>query len=259
MKAISQDGTPIVYDVSGSGPPLVVVNGALGYRSFSYARALAAELAKGFTVVNYDRRGRGDSGDTKPYAVQREVEDLAALAGEVGEAPFVFGLSSGGALALEAAASGVRMRKLAVYEPPYMIGNPKGRPPPDYEERMTRLIAEDRRDDAVKFFMRTVGVPGLVVAVMPLFPFWKGLRAVAHTLPYDAAVMAGFDLPRERFAGIGVPTLAATGQKSPPMLQIAAAAVAQVVPGARQRTLPGQNHGVKPSAIAPVLKEFFAA
>jgi pimeloyl-ACP methyl ester carboxylesterase len=151
------------------------------------------------------------------------------------------------------------MRKLAVYEPPCMVGDPKDRPPPDYEERVARMIAEDRRDDAVKYFMRTVGVPGLFVALMPLFPFWKGLRAVAHTLPYDAAVMAGFELPATRLAGIEVPTRAVSGEKSPPTLQAAAAAVARTVPGARRRSLPGQSHGVKPAALRPVLKEFFTA
>jgi pimeloyl-ACP methyl ester carboxylesterase len=259
-KVISKDGTPIAYERTGSGPPLLFVTGALGYRSFSYSRQMVEALAKDFTVINYDRRGRGDSGDTKPYSVQREVEDIAALVKDgAGGPPFVFGLSSGAALALEAAAGGVPIRKLAVYEPPYMVGEPKDRPPPDYRERMERLIAEDRRDDAVKLFMRTVGVPGFAVAIMRLFPFWKGFRAVAHTLPYDAAVMAGFELPKARLAAITVPTLAVSGEKSPPTLQAAASAVAEAVPNAHLRSIPKQNHGVKPAAIAPVLREFFAA
>lgn len=253
-RVTSKDGTKIAFEASGTGPPLILVAGALGFKAFPYTQQFAAELAKDFTVINYDRRGRGDSTDTKPYSVQREVEDIAALSQLVGN-PFVLGISSGAALALEAAASGVRMRKVVAYEPPYMVEEDRGTIPADFEERLKTYVAEGRRDEAVKFFMRTVGVPGFVVAVMKLFPFWKKLRTVAHTLPYDAAVMGTFAVPTKRLATIRVPTLMLNGEKSPKRLQRGTAAVANAIPGSVHRTLPKQNHGVKPKAISPVLRE----
>jgi pimeloyl-ACP methyl ester carboxylesterase len=254
---VSADGTRITYDRVGSGPPLVLVPGALGLRRSPFVQPWVKALAEGFTVFNYDRRGRGDSGDTAPYAVPREIEDLAALSREAGGAPFVWGISSGAALALEAAAAGVPMAKLSVYEPPYMVGDVAGRPDADYEERVRALIAEGRRDDALKYFMRTVGVPGFFVALMRLFPFWKQMRTVAHTLPYDAAVMGGFRLPSERFARIRIPTVVMTGASSPLSLRTGAEATARAIPGAQLRVLAKQNHGVKAAALAPALRAAF--
>lgn len=254
----SKDGTKIGYDVSGQGPPLVIVWGAMGVRSSPFATPMRDAIAKHFTVYHYDRRGRGDSGDTQPYAVAREVEDLAAVCQAAGGAPYVFATSSGAALALEAAAAGVAMKGLAAYEPPYMVGNPKDAPAPDYQERIVALLAEGKRDAAVKYFMKTVGVPGFMVAVMPLFPFWKDARAVAHTLPYDGAVMSDFKLPEKRLAQIRVPTIVMAGAKTTPTLLKGAEAAARAIPGAKHRVLPKQNHGVKPAAIAPVLAEIFA-
>lgn len=220
---------------------------------------MRGELAKSFTVYDYDRRGRGESGDTKPYAVAREVEDLAAVVQAAGGAPYVFATSSGAALALEAAASGVPMRKLAAYEPPFMVGDPADRPDADFEQRLIDLIARDERDEAVKYFMRTVGVPGFVLVIMRLMPFWKDARAAAHTLPYDAAVMNGFELPEERLRSIRVPLVAMAGGKTTPTLMRAAETVARTVPGASHRVIPKQNHGVKPAALRPVLVEIFGA
>lgn len=251
----SADGTVIAYDVTGAGPPLVIVWGALGWQEFSYAKQMAAELGKHFTVYNYDRRGRGGSTDTPPFAVEREVEDLAAVARAAGGSPFVFGTSSGAALALHAAVSGVPMKGLLAWEPPYMVGAHKKASHDAYRPTVERLVAEGRRDEAVSFFMRTVGLPRLVVAIMRLFPFWKGMRAVAHTLPYDAAAMTDFNLPAS-FSGICVPTIVGTGAKSPKALQDGAKAVADTIPNARLRVVPKQSHGVKPAAIAPVLREF---
>lgn len=255
----SKDGTRIAYETSGSGPALLVVNGALGYRA-SYSRKMAKALAKRFTVIDYDRRGRGESGDTKPYAVEREVEDVRALVEQAaGGKAFVFGMSSGAALALEAAASGVPMRGLAAYEPPYMVGDPKDRPDPDFRERLQAFVDRGERDEAVKYFMRTVGVPGFVLVIMRLLPFWKDLRAAAHTLPYDAAVMDGFGLPAKRLAEVRVRTLVMAGDKTTPTLKAAADATAKAIPGATHRMLPKQNHGVAGEAVAPVLAEFFGA
>src|SRR5256884_9160041 len=220
---VPKDGPKIPYARLGFGPPLVVVAGALGLRKSSFVRPWVKALAEYFTVDNYDGRGRGDCGDATPYTGRREIDDLAALAKEAGGAPSVWGISSGAALALEAAAAGVPMAKLAAYEPPYMVGDVAGRPDPDYEERVRTLIAQGRRDDAVQYFMRTVGVPKFFIVLMRLFPFWKDMRAVAHTLPYDAAVMGGFTLPAERLARVPAPPLGMSGVEKPPAPRTAAA------------------------------------
>jgi len=254
---ISKDGTSIAFDELGEGPPVILVGGSLSFRSFSWNTKLAEALSGAFTVINYDRRGRGDSGDTKPYAVQREVDDLAALIKHTGGSASVFGLSSGGTLALEAAASGLPIAKLAVYEPPF-FDDPKHRPPTDYEAQLDRMISQGRRSDAVKLFMKVVGVPGFVIAIMRLFPFWRKFKAVAHTLPYDAAITGDFSLPIERLASVTTPTLAMWGEKSPQAFGAAAQAVVRAIPNARSRSLARQSHGPKPAVLAPALKEFFA-
>jgi pimeloyl-ACP methyl ester carboxylesterase len=255
----SKDGTRIAYDKVGSGPTLLIVNGAMGFRGNAFARKFQAEFAKHFTVIDYDRRGRGESGDTKPYSVKKEVEDIAALvAGPGGGKCLVFAQSSGAALALEAAASGVPMETLFAYEPPYMVGNPPDRPAPDFKEHLEALVARGERDEAVKYFMRTVGVPGFALAIMRLFPFWKDLRAVAHTLPYDAAVMAGFDFPTKRLAALKVPVVAIAGEKTTPTLKRAAAEVAATVPGARHEVAPRMSHAVDAKRMAPLLRSWVA-
>lgn len=251
----SKDGTRIAYEVVGEGPPLVFVAGALGSRGIAFARAMRAELAKSFTVFDYDRRGRGESGDTKPYAVARELEDLAAVVEAAGGAPCVCGTSSGAALALEAAAAGVPMRLLFAHEPPYAVGAEGASLDRDYPKNVTKLVEEGRRVDAVKYFMRTVGVPGFFVWLMRFMSFWKDAVAVADTLPYDAAVINGFELPEARFASVRVPTVVLVGGSTAPSLRAAAEAVARVVPGATKRVIPKQNHGIKPRALREVLEE----
>jgi pimeloyl-ACP methyl ester carboxylesterase len=248
----SKDGTRIAYETAGQGAPLVIVWGALGVRASPFAKAMRDELAKSFTVYDYDRRGRGESGDTRPFAVAREIEDLRAVVEAAGGNPYVWATSSGAALALEAAAAGVPMRMLAAHEPPYSDTFD-----PDYEKRVTALVAQGERSEAVTYFMRTVGVPGFFVVIMRLMPFWKLAVAAAHTLPYDAAAMSGFEVPEKRFAQIRVPTVVLWGDKTPPALQKAAQRVAAVVPGATLRVLPKQNHGVKPAALRPALVEIF--
>lgn len=255
-RVTSNDGTIIEYEKSGAGPPLVVVMGALGFKEFSFAKKYAAAMAEHFTVFSYDRRGRGGSTDTQPYAVQREIEDLARVIKATGGSAYVWGTSSGAALALQAAAGGVPMLKLVAYEPPYMLEGAKARPAPDFEHHLKTLVAADERSEAVAYFMRTVGVPSVAVAIMKLFPFWKGLKSVAHTLPYDAAVMAGFHLPTATFAKVNVPTLVATGTKSPQNLQDTSKEVARIIPNAEHRSLPKENHGVRPKTIAAVVAEF---
>lgn len=254
---VSKDGTRVAYDESGEGPPLILVVGALGGRSTPFTDSYRKELAKQFTIIMYDRRGRGESSDTQPYAVQREVEDLAALVDACSGPPYVAGISSGAALALEAAASGVPMAGLFAYEPPYMVGDPPDAPPADFREHLTALISRGDRDGAVRYFMRTVGMSRVMLAIMRLFPMWKSLRAVAHTLPYDAAVMKGFALPEDRLKKVHVPTVVAAGSKTTPTLLAAAEAVARVVPGAKHKVLARQTHGVKPAALARALAEEF--
>lgn len=252
---VSRDGTTIAYEQMGRGPALILVDGALCSRSFGPMPKLAPLLAQDFTVFMYDRRGRGASGDTKPYHKAREVEDLAALVAEAGGSAFVLGLSSGAALAMEAAASGVNITRLALYEPPYMIGEDGHGV---HEGQLSRLIASDRRADAVKYFMRKmVGLPPVFVAMMQLMPgVWGKLKAVAHTLPYDAAVMGDYSLPAQRIAGISVPALVMDGEKTDARLHRAVQAVAAAIPNAERRTLKGQTHNVKAAVLAPVVVEF---
>lgn len=255
----SKDGTRIAYDRLGQGPPLVIVNGALSVRTFVFARKIAEELAKTFTVHNYDRRGRGDSTDHAEYSVAKEIEDIAAVCKAAGGKPFVVGFSSGAALALEAAAAGVPMAGLYAYEPPYTGADPDGKTDPDFRRKLEEFRANGQRDEAVTYFMRTVGVPGFGIAVMKVLPMWKVMRGVAHTLPYDAAIMDGFLVPKQRLAGVKAPTIVAHGDKTAPSLKIAATAAAEAVPGSRHRVVPKANHGIKPKAIAPELAAVFLA
>jgi pimeloyl-ACP methyl ester carboxylesterase len=260
--ARSHDGTPIAYETSGEGPPLILVDGALCYRASGPSRPLAAELASHFTVYTYDRRGRGDSGDTAPYSVDREVEDLEALIEEAGGSAHVYGISSGAVLALQAAAQGAAIESLALYEPPFIVDASRAPMPDDYRERVEGLVATGRRGDAVKMFMRHVGVPRALVALMGLMPMFKRLKDVAHTLAYDAAVMgdtqSGRPLPRTRWSGVTAPTLVIAGGKSPAWLHVGAQELADVVPGAESRVLPGQTHMVKAKALAPMLADWFS-
>ncbi len=256
-QAISRDGTAIAYERSGKGPALILVDGALCSRAFGPMPKLAPLLAPHFTVYVYDRRGRGESGDTLPYAREREVDDIGALIQEAGGSASLLGLSSGAALALEAAAAGLGIEKVVAYEPPYVeAGSPDGGP--DHQRELERRLAEGDRGGAVTYFMRSmVGVPAPFVVMMRLMPWvWRKMKAVAHTLPYDAAVMGGFRVPTARLAQIRVPTLALHGSRTDVRLQQAARAVADAVPGALHRTLEGQTHNVAPSALAPAVVEF---
>jgi pimeloyl-ACP methyl ester carboxylesterase len=258
---VSRDGTPIAYERSGQGPALILVDGALCSRAFGPMPKLAPLLARHFTVYTYDRRGRGESGDTAPYAREREVEDVAALIAAAGEPAYLVGLSSGGALALEAAAGGLPVRKVLAYEPPYVAEGRDERDTDRHEGELQRRLAAGDRGGAVKYFMKDmVGAPAPVVWMMPLMPWiWGKLKAVAHTLPYDAAVMSGFRVPAARLASVAVPTLALYGSKTDERLQRAAKAVAAAVPGARLQALAGQTHNVSPQALTPAVVEFLGA
>ena len=265
----SADGTTIAFTKAGHGPSLVLVDGALCSRSFGPMPKLAALLTPHFTVYTYDRRGRGASGDTLPYAVDREVDDIEALvelagAGEgAGDTVFVHGTSSGAALALEAAKRIPAIGRLAAYEPPFIVDDTRSPMPGDYLARLNQLVADGRRSDAIKMFMRFVGTPAVFTAVMPLTPVWPKLKAVAPTLPYDITIIhdhqRGTPLPPGEWAAVKIPALVAVGGKSPAWMTNGTRALADALPDAQYRTLPGQNHMVKPQAIAPVLTEFFLA
>lgn len=261
----SKDGTRIAYERAGDGPPLILVDGALSSRSGSLNTPLAALLAPQLTVYTYDRRGRGDSGDNPPYAVEREIEDIDALIDEAGGSASVFGISSGAALALDAAARHpAKVTKVAVYEPPFIVDNSRAPVTPDYLGRLAGHVAANRRGDAVKLFLTEgIEMPGLFVTLMSFLPMWKRLKALAHTLPYDAIIMAGTQsgtaLPADRWASLTAPALVVDGGKSPASMHNGVKALVELVPNAKHVTLEGQTHVVKPAVLAPVLAAFFAA
>jgi len=251
----SKDGTTIAYETLGAGPAVVLVDGAMCYREFGPARDVAKALSDEYTVYIYDRRGRGESGNTEPYEVQREVEDLAAVIEATGEHPFVMGQSSGAGLALEAAIAGVPIQKLAVYEPPY-IGVSKNR---DYLSDLRKLLAEGRNGAMIDYFMvKMVGGPAFMPIMMRLMPkVFTPLKAVAPTLINDTQVMRGFETDSKHLAGVRVPTLVMGGSKAKPNMLAAVASVAQAVTGKPPVILEGQTHQVSPAALAPELKGFF--
>ena len=256
----SRDGTAIAYERVGDGPPVILIDGALCSRAFGPMPKLAPLLAGPFTVYMYDRRGRGESGDTSPYAKERELEDLAALIGVAGGSAALVGLSSGGALALEAAASGLPVTGVVAYEPPYVEpdGATRGR---EHPHRLQELLAAGDRGGAVKYFMRAmVGVPAPFVFMMRLMPgLWRKLKAVGHTLPYDCAVMGDFTVPGKRLAHIAVPALVMHGSKTDARLKRAAAGVAGAIAGAQAKALDGQTHNVSAAVLAPAVVEFLRA
>jgi pimeloyl-ACP methyl ester carboxylesterase len=253
----SADGTTIAYDRSGEGPPIVLIGGAFNTRSTT--EPLAAALRDGFTVLNVDRRGRGDSGDTPPYSVEREIEDLDALIAAAGGSAAVFGYSSGANLALEAAASGLAISELALYDAPFAVDGSHPRLPADLAGQLEQLVAAGRRGDAVELFQRVaVGMPEEVVARMRHAPFRPALEAIAHTLVYEATILGDLGFPAERVASIAVPTLVIDGELSAPMMHSAAAALAGTLPNGRRVTLAGQGHDISPDATAAALREFLS-
>jgi pimeloyl-ACP methyl ester carboxylesterase len=255
---VSADGTTIAFERSGGGRPVVLVGGAFNIRAT--AAPLAALLASDLTVFTYDRRGRGDSGDTAPYSVAREVEDLAAVVEEAGGSAAVYGLSSGAALALRAAAEGVPVTRLALYEPPFLVVGDDTRAPTsvDLAQRYAELTAEGRRTEAVQLFLTTAGLPPEVVDDMHTQPVWPALEGLAHTLAYDTSILGDGSVPTESAATVTVPTLVIDGGASPGWARRSVAALVEALPDGRLRTLDGQTHDVDPAVLAPVLLEFFA-
>jgi pimeloyl-ACP methyl ester carboxylesterase len=262
----SRDGTRIAYDRVGAGAPIILVGGATQHRAVDgTTAALAERLAAGdHAVVHYDRRGRGDSGDTPPYRIDREVEDLDALVREVGGEAAVFAMSSGAALALEAAWQGVALTRLALYEPPLVVPGTGPTVPDRYVETLDALIAQGRRSDALALFM--VGAVGMTPDDFEEFretPVFPAFEAIAHTLAYDGRLveqaLAGGRLPAERWASITAPVLVIDGGASPPFLRTAVQNVVDALPNAERRTLEGQTHAYEVDALAPVLLGHFAS
>ena len=263
----SADGTTIAYDTYGTGPAVILVGGALSFRRHKKMVELAERLAPlGFEVVNYDRRGRGDSGPAGPPVLEREIEDLAALIEALGGRAALWGWSSGGALALRAAMAlgAERVPRVSVYEIPFMVMENLERPTPDYGERLDELVAADDRSGAVKHFMRNaIGIPAPFVAMMRLAPMWKDMEAVAHTLPHDwqalgAHTMYGGALDRDEFAAAVMPVQVVHGETSPPALQTGSVALAETLPNARLDVLDRTSHNLSMKRLAPVLAGFLA-
>ncbi|MEU8607655.1 alpha/beta fold hydrolase [Actinoplanes sp. NPDC048791] len=244
----SADGTEIAYDSAGIGPALVLVDGAMCYRAAGPMRPLAALLTSAFTVLTYDRRGRGESGDTQPYAAEREVEDLQAVMRAAGGRAALYAMSSGGALALATAAADPGVTGLVLYEPPFLGGDK------EYTARLGELLAAGRRGDAVELFMTTVGVPAPVIAGMRGGPGWSTLEAIAPTLAYDDTLLGDGRVPGE--LPVSVPMLVVSGTASPAAMQQAAQATAAAFPTAEHRSLAGQTHDVQPDALAPIMIDF---
>lgn len=257
-KVASKDATELAYDRLGDGPAVVLVCGGSVDRSSN--APLAEHLAQQFTVYNYDRRGRGDSGDNPPYAIEREIEDIGALIDEAGGQAYLYGISSGAALALEAArAMPDKIRKLAVFEAPYILGDTRPRPPADTARIYTEMVESGRRGDAIEYFMtKVVGLPDEFAAQARTEPWWPHQEALAHTLAYDATIMGDYEMTVERLASVKVPTLVIDGGESWEWMRKTTQALADAIPNASYRTLQGQWHNVDAAALAPVLVEFFS-
>ena len=250
----SHDGTTIEFERSGIGPALILVDAAGHYRELSSFRGLIHLLAADFTVYHYDRRGRGGSTDTAPYAVEREVDDLAALIDDAGGSAFLYAFSSGGLVALHAAASGLAIPRLALLEPPIATEEERAAQAA-FTAELTELVAAGRRDAAVEHFLASIGVPAEVMAEMRETPSWSAMEAVAHTLVYDSLVSEATS--SQLLAAVTVPTLVLDSEGSSDDLTGMAATVAGAMPNGSHRSLAGEWHGVADDVLAPVLTEFF--
>jgi pimeloyl-ACP methyl ester carboxylesterase len=252
----SRDGTPIAYDLAGYGPPVIFASGV--FNDNTTCAPVAELLEKDHTVVSYDRRGRGHSGDTAPYAVEREIEDLAALVDLVGGAAAVFGYSSGAVLALKAAADGVNLTRLALYEPPFVVGDPERARPPERPEALADLVDAGRPGDAVAMFQTEhLGMPAEMVAHARQSPMWPALEAFAPSMVYDAILTTAYAVPSAAMTTVSTPTLVLSGAATWPDLRTAAADLTARLPAARHLELSGgENHTIPPETTAAALREF---
>ena len=257
-KVVSLDGTTIAYEKSGEGPPIVLLGG--GFRDHTVFDSLVPHLAPHLTTYVYDRRGRGESGDSPNYSIQREVEDLTAVieeaARETGEQVSVFGGSTGGILSLETVMAGVKLKKLALLEPPYrMPGFQK--PPADFAERLNELLAQERRSEASEYFLaELVGFSQEEIDHWKSGPMWAANEVMAHTLPYDTALCGDGRLPVERIAETDIESIVISSDSTGGWLLAAAEATAEALPNGKHVVLPGVWHKVPPEVLAPALVEF---
>jgi pimeloyl-ACP methyl ester carboxylesterase len=257
----SADGTSIAYSVTGTGPLVVLVDGAMCHRSLGPAPKLAPLLSPRFTVVTYDRRGRGESGNTAPYAVERELEDLDAVLSAVGPSAMVLGMSSGAALALRAVAAGLPATRLALFEPPFVAADgPHAVPPADAHQVLSGLVASGAHGEAITYFLtRIFGMPKAAVRMFGLFrSMWNKTKATAPSLPHEITIMGDWQPPTELLGGLTVPTLAICGEKSPVKLRAAYTAVRAANPRIAGTELARQGHNASMKVLAPVVTEFFS-
>jgi pimeloyl-ACP methyl ester carboxylesterase len=254
--ATSKDGTRIAFEKTGSGPAVIVVSGALSHRNLYRDESLPAGLSKHFTVYLYDRRGRGESTDVQPYAVEREVEDLEALIKDAGGSAYLYGVSSGAALALQAAAKvgPAKVEKLAIYEPPY------GQEKQEFarqKQRVNDLVRTGEPGEAAAFFMSAIGTPPDAMDAMKRSPEWEAIKKIDFTLAYDFAVLGDGEVPQDVVKAIRIPTLVMNGEKSMDFMGPTADRIAALVPQSQRKTLKGQTHQVEAEVMVPVLVEFF--
>src|SRR5688572_7412893 len=257
---VSKDATRIAYEKSGKGPNLIVVNGALSYRKSKGVKELVDKLAQDFTVTSYDRRGRGKSGDTKPYHVEKEIEDIEALIDEAGGTAYLFGVSSGAALALNAAnkLGQGKILKLALYEPPFGFAKVMGQKEYDDEKnKINELVGANKPGDAIAVFFQSLKTPADQIEAMKKSPEWNDMESVGHTLVYDFEILGDGNIPLSLAKNVNVPTLILDGEKSFDFMHSTADMLAKNIPNAKRKTLKGQTHELSPDVIAPVLKEFF--
>ncbi|HXA77145.1 MAG TPA: alpha/beta hydrolase [Candidatus Acidoferrales bacterium] len=257
--APSKDGTRVAFDQYGSGPAVILVDGALWHRGFGPMPSIGKLLVPHFTVFHWDRRGQ--SGDMPPYSVEREIEDIEAIVDEAGGSVYLFGTSSDAALVLEAASRLDGITRVALYEAPFFFNDVHPPRPDNDVAKLTAPAAANRRSDALKLYIKTVGTPGIAIAILQLTPMWAKLKAVGPTLPYDMTIVsdkrAGEPLSARRWSSVTMPALTAVGGKSPGWWQDAMKQLSKVLPNAQHRVLAGQTHMVEAPVLAPVLTEFF--
>jgi pimeloyl-ACP methyl ester carboxylesterase len=257
---ISKDGVSIAFDKIGKGPALVLVDGAFCFREYGITPKLVPLISEFFTVYSYDRRGRGESSDREPYSIDNEIEDLKRIIEQTGEVPFICGFSSGAALILNAIDKGIKVKKIALFEPPYVVISPNDTAPPnDAEMKLTNFVKQGKRTHAVKYFMtKVMGMPGIVVFLFKLFgkSLWKKNESVANTLSYDVAIMGNYSVPKKIAASINVPTVVIGGEKSAQNIRNAVEVVAQAIPKSQIRLLKG-SHNISMKVLAPCLIDFY--
>ncbi|HEY5823202.1 MAG TPA: alpha/beta hydrolase [Cyclobacteriaceae bacterium] len=254
---ISKDGTTIAYEKTGNGPTIILVNGALSHRKLNGEKDLAVRLSKNFSVIFYDRRGRGESTDTKPYAVEREIEDIEALVDETGGSAYLYGASSGAALSLLAAEKlgHEKVKKLAIYEPPYESDDRQGFA--EEKNKVNVLVRNGKPADAIVFFMKSLGMPPDKIDGMKKSPEWNSTVRIGHTLVYDFEILGDGTVPVDVAKNINIPTLIMDGEKSFDFMHATADTVGKIIPGAVRKTIKDQTHELAPEAVAPVLLNFF--